>query len=90
MRSGNVHSADGWRGVLEPVVSRYRQGKMVRLYFRGDAAFANPNIYEFFEGRGMKYAIRLPATRREECVRMPRKMARSAPLNHRSACPRCR
>ena len=39
----DVHSADGWRGVLEPVVSRYR-GKGTRLYFRGDAAFANPDI----------------------------------------------
>ena len=25
LRSGNVHSADGWRGVLEPVVERYRE-----------------------------------------------------------------
>jgi hypothetical protein len=24
LRSGNVHSADGWRSVLEPVVTRYR------------------------------------------------------------------
>ena len=24
LRSGNVHSADGWRSVLEPVVERYR------------------------------------------------------------------
>ena len=24
LRSGNVHSADGWRAVLEPVVVRYR------------------------------------------------------------------
>src|SRR5467141_2760334 len=32
LRPGNVHSADGWRGVLEPVVSRYR-GKGTRLYF---------------------------------------------------------
>jgi hypothetical protein len=38
---GNVHSADGWREVLEPVVSLYR-GRVKRLYFRGDAAFANP------------------------------------------------
>ena len=39
LRPGNVHSADGWREVLEPVVSRYR-GRVKRLYFRGDAAFA--------------------------------------------------
>jgi hypothetical protein len=62
LRPGNVHSADGWRGVLEPVVSRYRD-MGTRLYFRGDAAFANPEIYEFLEVEGMGYAIRLPANR---------------------------
>jgi hypothetical protein len=34
-----------------------------RLYFRGDAAFANPEVYEFLEAEGMGYAIRLPANR---------------------------
>jgi Transposase DDE domain group 1 len=34
-----------------------------RLYFRGDAAFANPKIYEFPEGERMGYAIRLAANR---------------------------
>jgi len=24
LRPGNVHSADGWRAVLEPVIARYR------------------------------------------------------------------
>ena len=60
LRSGNVHSADGWRAVLEPVVARYR-GTGKRLYFRGDAAFANPEIYEFLEAEGYGYTIRLPA-----------------------------
>src|SRR6266571_5047752 len=46
LRSGNIHSAAGWRDVLEPVVVRYR-GTVKRRYFRGDAAFANPEIYEF-------------------------------------------
>jgi hypothetical protein len=32
-----------------------------RLYFRGDAAFANPEIYEFLEAEGIGYTIRLPA-----------------------------
>ncbi len=41
LRTGNVHSADGWREVLEPVMARYRNRKM-RRYFRGDAAFAKP------------------------------------------------
>jgi hypothetical protein len=62
LRPGNVHSADGWRALLEPVIARYR-GSAKRLYFRGDAAFANPEIYELLEAEGMGYAIRLPANR---------------------------
>ncbi len=52
LRPGNVHSADGWRAVLEPVIARYR-GIVKRLYFRGDAAFANPEMYEFLEAEGI-------------------------------------
>ena len=63
LRSGNVHSANGWRLVLEPVVARYR-GTVKRLYFRGDAAFANPEMHEFLEAEGMGYMIRLPAQSR--------------------------
>ena len=62
LRPGNAHSAAGWRAVLEPVVARYR-GIVKRLYFRGDAAFANPEMYEYLEAEGMGYAIRLPANR---------------------------
>jgi hypothetical protein len=62
LRPDNVHSAEGWREVLEPVVGRYRD-KVKRRYFRGDAAFANPEVYEFLEAEGMGYAIRLPANR---------------------------
>jgi Transposase DDE domain group 1 len=58
LRPGNVHSADGWESVLKPVVTRY-QGKVSRIYFRADAGFANPEVYEYLEG--IKYAIRLPA-----------------------------
>src|SRR5205807_106134 len=59
LRPGNVHSADGWRGVLEPVIARYR-GTVKRRYFRRDATFANPEVYEFLESEGMGYTIRLP------------------------------
>jgi hypothetical protein len=55
-----LHSAHGWKEVLEPVVARYR-GKFKRRYFRADAAFANPEVYEFLEDEEFKYAIRLPA-----------------------------
>ena len=59
LREGQVHSADDWQSVLEPVVSRYRGTK--KRFFRGDAAFAKPEIYEFLEQEGYQYAIRLPA-----------------------------
>ena len=60
LRPGNVHSADGWEGVLKPVIVRY-QGKVSRIYFRADAAFAMPGVYEYLEAERIKYAIRLPA-----------------------------
>src|SRR5262249_9502126 len=60
LRPGNVHSADGWEQVLKPVVERY-QGKVSHIYFRADAAFAMPELYEFLEAKRIKYAIRLPA-----------------------------
>ena len=59
LRPGNVHSAHDWRDVLEPVVARYRE-RNLRRYFRGDAAFAAPDIYQFLEAEGFLYAIRLP------------------------------
>jgi hypothetical protein len=59
LRPGNVHSAEDWRLVLEPVVERYRIRDLHR-YFRADAAFAKPEIYEFLETKGYAYAIRLP------------------------------
>ena len=37
--------------------------KTLRRYFRADAAFAMPEIYEFLEAKGLKYAIRLPANK---------------------------
>ena len=60
LRPGNVHSADRWKEMLEPIVARYEK-KKVRKYFRGDAAFAKPEIYEYLEEKGFLYAIRLPA-----------------------------
>jgi len=60
LRPGNVHSADGWREFLSPIVDRHKAMEK-RLYLRGDAAFAIPDIYEYLEGKGVLYAIRLPA-----------------------------
>ena len=58
LRNGNVHSADDWRSVLEPVVTRYRT-TTAKKFFRGDAAFAIPELYMFLEAEYYGYAIRL-------------------------------
>ena len=60
LRPGNVHSADRWNELLEPIVARYEK-KKVRKYFRGDAAFAKPEIFQNLEKKDFLYAIRLPA-----------------------------
>jgi len=62
LRPGNVHSADDWEGVLKPVVVRYK-GRTLRRHFRGDAAFASPEMYEYLEAEGFLYAIRIPKNR---------------------------
>ena len=60
LRPGNVHSAEGWQELLEPVVKGYRE-KGLRLLFRGDAAFGKPELYEYLEQEKIGYAIRLSA-----------------------------
>jgi len=58
LRSGNVYSSYEWQSVLEPIVERYRDYNIAR-FFRGDAAFADPNVYCYLEAEGYFYAIRL-------------------------------
>src|SRR5919106_791058 len=60
LRPGDVHSADGWQEFIDPIVQRYLK-EPVRLLFRGDAAFAKPDLYLYLEARNIGYAIRLSA-----------------------------
>jgi hypothetical protein len=46
------------RAMVSSDISRSRR---CSLYFRGDAAFANLEMYEFLEAEGTGYTIRLPA-----------------------------
>jgi hypothetical protein len=64
LRPGNVHSAEGWRDVLEPVIARDRT-MMKRRYCRADAGFASPEVYELLEAEDYGYVIRLPALARQ-------------------------
>jgi hypothetical protein len=86
LRPGNVHSAEGWDEVLLPIIDQYRRrGKTVVV--RGDAAFAQPALYEALERRGVRYAIRLPANdvlerQIEDLLTRPRGRPSCAPLIH--------
>jgi len=62
LREGNVSSADDWRSVLEPIVGRYRDLD-IRRFFRGDVAFARPELYEYLEAEGH------PGNPGKECLR---------------------
>lgn len=65
LRPGNVSSAEDWDELLLPEIERQQAaGKTVA--FRGDAAFAKPEIYESSEKRGVQYAIRMPANKNLE------------------------
>ena len=46
--------------LLWPLVEADHRDRKLRRYFRADAAFATPEIYEFVEAEGYLYAIRIP------------------------------
>ena len=65
LRPGNVHSAEDCDELLLPEIER-QQAAGKQVAFRGDAAFAKPEIYEALEERGADYAIRIPANKNLE------------------------
>ena len=52
LRPGNVHSAEDWDELLLPEIER-QQAAGKQVAFRGDAAFAKPEVYEASEERGV-------------------------------------
>jgi hypothetical protein len=60
LRRGNHPSAKFWRRLLLPVIERYRD-RDIPKYFRGDSAFALPNLLCLLDKEGFRYAIRLKA-----------------------------
>ncbi len=62
LRPGNVHSAKDWNELLLPEIER-QQAAGKQVTFRGDVAFAKPEIYESSEKRGVQYTIRIPANK---------------------------
>ena len=62
LHPGNVHSAEDWDELLLPEIER-QQNNGKEVAFRGDAAFAKPEIYEALEECDVHYAIRIPANK---------------------------
>jgi hypothetical protein len=60
LHPGNVHSAEHWEELLLPEIERLN-ALGIEVAFRGDAAFAKPEVYEALEGRDVQYVICLPA-----------------------------
>ncbi len=73
-RPGNVHTAENWRALLEPVVARDRK-REVRRYFQADAAFAKPVIYGFLEADGHHSRPKLPGMGHIHCSRAIKSLA---------------
>ena len=70
LRPGNVHSADGILEFVKPIVKRYRSWFKL-FWLRSDAAFVNPENYEYCEEKRITYFIRLPSN----VARYPPEMA---------------
>ena len=58
LRPGNVHSANDWRGFIEPLL-RYYTDKGMEVYLRADSAFAIPELFELCEELDIDYAVRI-------------------------------
>jgi hypothetical protein len=58
LRRSNQVSAKFWRGVLLPVIERYRD-RDIPKYFLRDAAFAGPKLLRLLEQEELDYAIRI-------------------------------
>ena len=59
LRPGNDHSANNWKDDIDPIFDRYSK-RGITPAFRGDAAFAKPELYTYLEEANSEYAIRLP------------------------------
>jgi hypothetical protein len=62
LRPGNVHGADDWRTVLEPVIARYPNAPSTCTSMP-TRRLPSPSCTKPWKPRTVKYAIRLPANR---------------------------
>jgi len=60
LRDGNVHSAYGWRAVLDPFIACYSKRDLGGRIFRTHATYAILVIHRRLAEAGCFYFIRLP------------------------------
>ncbi|MGO9572426.1 MAG: transposase [Desulfomonilaceae bacterium] len=60
LNPGKFHSADGVLAFLDPIVKLYRS-RLVLIWRRGVAAFADPEVYTYCDGEWVPHFFRLPA-----------------------------
>jgi len=67
LREGNVHSAHDWQKIIYPIFDRYKNMKnKLPIYLRADAAFGNPEFYEYLENNNAQYVVRFKSNPRLE------------------------
>ncbi len=62
LRNGNVHSADGCRDVLDPVIARYATRNLGGRFFRADAAYTSPATTRGWKRRAVSALSGCPQT----------------------------
>lgn len=58
LRTGTAHASHGAREMLEQIVTRLREHwPEIKISVRGDGGLAKPEMYEYCEAAGLKYAF---------------------------------
>ena len=60
LRPGNVHTANGAKAMLGPLIDQTRERIADTVYARGDAGFIEPGFLDMLDEKGVPYALRLP------------------------------
>ena len=63
LRPGAVHTANGAKEMLSPLIDQARECLSSNVRVRGDAGFIQPGILEMLDKKSVPYALRLPTNK---------------------------
>ena len=63
LRPGAVHTANGAKEMLSPLIDQARERLSDNVRVRGDAGFIEPGILEMLDEKNVPYALRLPTNK---------------------------